>query len=80
MSTCYIPLVADGNFDGAFTISDVFLLIKHLIYLPSQVMINMVSDTSVGRFFELNFSSCTSGGSLVFSLLFWFVFVPWALK
>lgn len=64
-------LKKDMNFDGVFTISDIWLFIKSLYFYPGDYFIQYLLNTDFGLFFEFtsnNYGGFTSG---LVSLLAW---------
>lgn len=73
-STCIINLNKDQNFDGLFTISDVYRFCGEIIYMPGRLFVNLIAETEVGVFFEVAYSSCSSWITLTLSLCMWILF------
>lgn len=44
----------DANFDGVFTITDVFIWVKFVACWPGNFLTRLISFTGVGRFFEMS--------------------------
>ena len=63
--------VSDMNGDMAFTISDVWALIKLAWLLPSNALIAVIHDTSLATFFEVDCTTGQGGGGAVLSFLCW---------
>ena len=70
----------DMNLDGVVTISDVWLWLQWLYFLPGDLTALVLLDSPVGNFFEITLSSLNGLGSGVLSFFFWFVlFEPFFL-
>jgi len=63
----------DMNLDGVVTISDVWLWLQWLYFLPGDLTALVLLDSPVGNFFEITLSSLQGVGSGVLSFFFWFV-------
>jgi hypothetical protein len=63
----------DMNLDGVVTISDVWLWLQWLYFLPGDLAALVLLDSPVGNFFEITLSSLQGVGSGVLSFFFWFV-------
>jgi hypothetical protein len=63
----------DMNLDGVVTISDVWLWLQWLYFLPGDLAALVLLDSPVGDFFEITLSSLQGIGSGVLSFMFWFV-------
>jgi len=63
----------DMNLDGVMTISDVWLWLQWLYFLPGDLTALVLIDSPVGNFFEITLSSLNGLGSGVLSFFFWFV-------
>lgn len=63
----------DMTGDGAFTISDVYLLLISLFFYPGDVVVYALLGSSVGNFFEMTAASYGGGFSFLVSILFWLV-------
>jgi len=61
----------DMNFDGVFTISDVWLFLKSLYFYPGDYLIKIIINTDIGNFFE--FSGNDYGGTFsgIISFIAW---------
>jgi len=68
-------LVGDMNADGVVTISDMWLWVKWVMYLPGDGVIAVVGPTVIGRFLELTPESFGGVTSLVLSVILWAVAV-----
>lgn len=68
-----LRFVTDMNRDGAFTISDVWLLVKTGWLLPSNFWMIALHDIdkTVATFFEIDCSTGQGVGGALFSLLIW---------
>ncbi|MHA1539298.1 MAG: hypothetical protein ACTSXQ_02355 [Alphaproteobacteria bacterium] len=69
-------IVTDMNFDGIFTITDIWMLVKSLFYYPGDFILKLLIDTEFGAFLELN--SNFYGGTLsgFISLFIYFYLLP----
>jgi hypothetical protein len=63
----------DMNLDGVVTISDVWLWLQWLYFLPGDLAALVLLDSPVGNFFEITLGSLQGVGSGVLSFFFWFV-------
>lgn len=63
----------DANKDGAVTISDMLILLKYLACLPGNFLMNVLSTTAVGRFFEVRFQDDYSTGRWLLSIAIWII-------
>jgi hypothetical protein len=63
----------DMSLDGVVTISDVWLWLQWLYFLPGDLAALVLLDSPVGNFFEITLSSLHGVGSGVLSFFFWFV-------
>ena len=66
--------VVDMNYSGAITISDVWLWVKWLYFLPGDYVVKLLVESShIGSFFEMAYDSY--GGFLAgtISLITWVV-------
>jgi hypothetical protein len=61
------------NLDGAVTISDVWLWVKWLWYLPGDFFIIWLSGNMVGRFFEVSGEDVGGNGSFTLSMVLWLI-------
>ena len=63
----YVDRISYQDFknDGAFTISDVWLLFTNLFMAPGNQYASMLSETPLGQFFEIS-----AGGSFAFLISF----------
>lgn len=67
-------LASDMNFDGIYTISDVWLQAKWIFCLPGNLMLNLIMDSPGWRaFWEVTPASCSGIGTAVFSFFVWFI-------
>lgn len=70
----------DMNGDSAFTISDVWLMIKAVCLLPAKaVMVLIDNSPELVRFFEATCAVGDSWGAAWFSLFFWFALIALCL-
>jgi len=71
--------VADMNFDGAVTISDIWLWIKWWYTLPGDIVVVILAQTPIARFFEISFSDVGGGISAIVSVLYliWVLPMGW---
>ena len=70
--------VADMNFDGFVTISDIGLWWKWFFSYPGDLVVLLLTNNNIGRFFEL--SAADYGGMFSFLIsLFVFVGIPIAI-
>lgn len=64
--------VADMNFDGVITITDVWLWFKWLYFIPGDAVVSIVGPLGLGRFLEMTPDASLGGlGSGVMSFLAW---------
>lgn len=65
----------DANLDGAFTISDIWLLIKWLMCFPGNFLLNLMRAYAPGfaGFFEITADSQYGSIAWVLSVLAWVV-------
>lgn len=62
------------NFDGAITISDLWLLTKFLWLLPSKLVMEAIAGSSrLAQFFEIDCFTGESFGGAVFSFFAWYI-------
>lgn len=72
--------VADMNFDGAVTITDLWLWFKWLYFMPGDVVVSMVGPIGLGRFLEMTPDSSLGGlGSGVMSFLAWTLLITFVV-
>jgi len=65
-------LSTDMNFDGLYTVTDLWLQIVWIFTLPGNLAINVIlSDARWRTFFEVTPLSCGGAGAAVFSLFAW---------
>lgn len=64
-------LKKDMNFDGAFTITDVWLFIKSLYFYPGDYIVKGLIDTKIGNFFEFSIQDYGGVMSGLVSFLAW---------
>lgn len=64
----------DMNGDGVVTVSDVWLWVKWLFYYPGDWLIDILTNTALGRFLEFSAASLGGGLSAVISFLAWYAF------
>jgi hypothetical protein len=62
---------ADMNGDGHLSVTDVWLWMKWLYFMPGDAAIAIFGPTSIGRFFELSHASFGGAGSGIFSFFMW---------
>lgn len=70
--------IADMNFSGAVTISDVWLWIKWLYFYPGDLMVSFFVNKapSLGQFFEITYQNYGGIFSGIFSFFAWiFIFM-----
>ena len=80
---CFVNFNKDQNLDGVFTISDVVSIIKEIYFFPGKLLVELLGNTELGVFFELNFLSCTSTLTAVYCLFVWWTILGacvWSLK
>jgi len=65
--------VADMNFDGHVTISDVWLWVKWLYFYPGDLLLSIIIGTPFGRFFEVSPNNFGGFLSFLLSLPIWVV-------
>ena len=65
-------IVKDMNGDGMFSISDVWLIIKFIWWLPAKAVVYMAQGSTLAAFFEVTCSTGESWGGGIFSLAAWF--------
>jgi uncharacterized membrane protein SirB2 len=63
----------DLNRDGSITISDMWLMLKYLACLPGNFLMNVLSTTSVGHFFEVKLHDDYSTGRWLVSIMVWVI-------
>lgn len=63
----------DANKDGAVTITDMLILLKYLACFPGNFLMNVLSTTAVGRFFEVKFQDDYSTGRWLVSIAVWII-------
>jgi hypothetical protein len=61
----------DMNRDGAFTITDIQLLLKSIYFYPGDYVVSLVGPTALGRFLEMTPLSYGGWGSGVVSFFCW---------
>jgi hypothetical protein len=74
-------LKKDMNFDGAFTITDIWLFLKSLFFYPGDYLIMHFINTGIGKFFEFSandYGGFVSGLASFFAWLF-IIFLPFGL-
>ena len=81
MTLCELEMIAEGrwrfakdmNCDGLFTISDVFLWIEWLFFLPGDGLLWwLMQNEGLATFFELTPAAYSGWTSGVFSVIAWF--------
>ena len=66
--------VTDGNYDGFFTITDIWIIANQLFHLPSNLIILLNEQfPQLVAFFEINCITGTGWGAAIFSAFIWFV-------
>ncbi len=64
----------DMNLDGAFTVSDVWLVAKQILILPSNLIIAANEQfPQLVNFFEIDCGTGNGYGSIIFSLFAWWI-------
>ena len=64
----------DMNGDGAVTISDLWILFKNMILIPSKVIAEGIAGMpKIASFFEIDCLTGEGGGGVVFSIFVWVV-------
>jgi hypothetical protein len=64
----------DMNFDGIYTITDLWLQAVWIFCLPGNLLLNLImSEPSWRTFWEVSPASCSNAGTAVFSFMAWFV-------
>jgi hypothetical protein len=73
--------MADMNYSGSITISDVWLWVKWLYFYPGDGFVYFLLNAApdLGHFFEITYSSYGGVLSGAFSFFFWFVALIFAL-
>ena len=61
----------DMNFDGHFTISDVWLFANSVYFYPGDFIIKSAIGTGIGKFFELSHKQYGGMLSAFISFVFW---------
>ena len=69
-------LAADMNWDGAVTISDVWLWVKWFYFLPGNLLVQVIGPTPLGTFLEIDLLSYHGVGSGIVSAIAWLFIVP----
>ena len=68
----YFALDMNGN--GAVTISDLWILFKNMILIPSKVIAEGIAGMpKIASFFEIDCLTGEGGGGVVFSIFVWVV-------
>lgn len=67
--------LVDQNMDGAFTISDVWIIIKWLGCLPGNILFDAIAEwlPSMARFFEITPNSQYGAVAWGISAFFWMI-------
>jgi hypothetical protein len=66
----------DMNFDGLFTISDFSLIVKQIFLFPANITVFLIEQEShLVKFFEIDCSTGTGWGAVIFSLFVWWFFL-----
>jgi hypothetical protein len=78
-NAAFPKLAADMNWDGALTISDVWLWVKWFYFLPGDFLVQVIGPTPLGAFLEISVLSYHGVGSGIVSAIAWLVVLPTAL-
>ena len=75
-----LPLVADGNADGFFTISDAPIISQKILRYPGRSITIYIEKRSIGRLLEIKSNKCNSFPEIALSIFFWLVVSLTAVK
>ncbi len=67
--------LADMNYDGAITVSDVGLWAKWFMHYPGDYLISKMIGTDFGNFFEVSSSDYGGGFSIFIAIILTILFV-----
>ena len=71
-----LSFVADMNFDGVITISDVIGWLHYFFFFPAKVVTAMVYNSSkLKEFFEMDCFTGSGLGGITISILAWLIFL-----
>jgi hypothetical protein len=65
-------LAADMNYDGTFTISDCWEILKVIFYLPTNLISTALqAEQKFAEFFEITCATGSGGIATAFCVIFW---------
>lgn len=63
----------DQNYDGVYTITDLWAQAVDLMYIPADALLAMFADTRIGQFLELSCDAERGVIGAIFSLVMWYL-------